>query len=282
MTSTKNLPLKYILGILLLVLFSLLIFSDLSAKDSKKKLVVPDINKLKDGDFKKSVLRGQDLVKKTPDLLPDHVGGKISCTNCHLQMGTRAKAAPWVGIIARFPQYRKRSASNATIEDRINGCFQRSMNGKPLKNDSQAMKDMVAYMTFLSQGYKKGDHVLGQGIPKLVLNQEPDVENGKKVYMAKCVACHQITGLGISVGESRVSIFPPLWGKDSYNIGAGMARLHTAAGFVKHNMPQGQEGTLTDKEAWDVAYYFSRQDRPDFKNKHKDWPKGGKPKDARY
>jgi thiosulfate dehydrogenase len=61
-----------------------------------------------------------------------------------------------------------------------------------------------------------------------------------------------------------------------------MARLNTAAAFIKHNMPQGQEGTLTDKEAFDVAAYVIRQPRPDFKKKHLDWPKGRKPEDARY
>jgi thiosulfate dehydrogenase len=49
-----------------------------------------------------------------------------------------------------------------------------------------------------------------------------------------------------------------------------------------HNkFPLGQGG-LTDQEAVDVAEYFSHQPRPDFANKHKDWPNGKKPADARY
>ena len=35
-------------------------------------------------------------------------------------------------------------------------------------------------------------------------------------------------------------------------------------------------------EAVDVAAYFSGQPRPDFPDKVKDWPNGGKPVDARY
>lgn len=50
---------------------------------------------------------------------------------------------------------------------------------------------------------------------------------------------------------------PPLWGKDSFNVGAGMARMFTAAAFVKHNMPLGQGGTLTAQEAVDVAAFFN-------------------------
>jgi thiosulfate dehydrogenase len=61
-----------------------------------------------------------------------------------------------------------------------------------------------------------------------------------------------------------------------------MARLSTAAAFVKHNMPLGQGETLSDQEAYDVALYFTAQPRPDFAGKDKDWPEGGKPDDAPY
>jgi thiosulfate dehydrogenase len=61
-----------------------------------------------------------------------------------------------------------------------------------------------------------------------------------------------------------------------------MARLRTAAGFIKHNMPLGQGNTLTDDEAFDVAWYVTRFERPDFADKAQDWPTGGKPDDARY
>ena len=74
---------------------------------------------------------------------------------------------------------------------------------------------------------------------------------------------------------------PPLWGKDSFNVGAGMARMYTAAAFVKHNMPLGQGGTLTAQEAVDVAAFFTQQPRPDYAARANDWPKGDKPKDAR-
>ena len=74
-----------------------------------------------------------------------------------------------------------------------------------------------------------------------------------------------------------------------FNIGAGMARTYTAAAFVKRNMPIAfgthfplGQGGLTDQEAVDVAEYFSHMPRPDFPDKVKDWPKGGKPADARY
>jgi thiosulfate dehydrogenase len=77
-------------------------------------------------------------------------------------------------------------------------------------------------------------------------------------------------------------MFPALWGPRSFNIGAGMARLNTAAAFIKSSMPLGQGGSLTNQEAYDIAAYFTQQPRPDFKKKSQDWPKGDKPPDARY
>ena len=55
---------------------------------------------------------------------------------------------------------------------------------------------------------------------------------------------------------------PPLWGKDSYNWGAGMHRINTAAAFIKHNMPLGKPGSLSDQQAWDVAAFINTHERP--------------------
>jgi len=63
-----------------------------------------------------------------------------------------------------------------------------------------------------------------------------------------------------------------LWGADSYNDGAGMHRVFTAAQFIKGNMPFGQEPynnpSLTDEEACHLAGF----DRPKMKNKEGDYP----------
>jgi thiosulfate dehydrogenase len=45
-------------------------------------------------------------------------------------------------------------------------------------------------------------------------------------------------------------------------LGAGIVRLHTAAGFIKNNMPLGQPNSLSDREAWDIAFYMDSQERP--------------------
>jgi thiosulfate dehydrogenase len=119
-------------------------------------------------------------------------------------------------------------------------------------------------------------------------NIKPNRENGKQVYAPQCAVCHGKDGEGLKAANGRV-IYPPLWGDESFNIGAGMARTYTAAVFVKRNMPIGfhdkfplGQGGLSDQEAVDVAEYFSHQPRPDFPEKVNDWPKGKKPVDARY
>lgn len=245
-----------------------------------KELKAPEIARFPASTFGQSAMRGKRILENTHEVLPQYVGARMSCTNCHINSGTTPNSGPWVGITARFPQYRARSGKMDSLADRVNDCFERSLNGKRLAVDSPEMMDILAFMQWLSQGFNSGEDVKGSGMPRLKLPDLPDMNNGRKVYAAKCVACHMPDGGGLVA--SGKSVFPPLWGNQSFNIGAGMARLHTAAGFIKHNMPQGQGGTLTDKEAWDVAAFVIQQPRPDFPRKNLDWPKGDKPEDARY
>lgn len=63
-----------------------------------------------------------------------------------IRYGLQLIAAPFVGVYAAFPQYRARSARVDTLEDRINDCLQRSLDGKPLSKDSREMRAMVTYM----------------------------------------------------------------------------------------------------------------------------------------
>jgi thiosulfate dehydrogenase len=200
--------------------------------------------------------------------------------NCHLGAGRTPNASPWVGIWGVFPEYRSRSAKINSLQQRVNDCFERSMNGKALPYDSKEMNDILAYMQWLSTGVPTGMSVKGRGFGPLNHELKPDAARGKAVYAAKCAACHGADGAGVK-GQNGSYAFPPLWGNYSFNTGAGMARTYTAAAFVKHNMPLGQPNTLTDQEAVDVAEFFTHQPRPRFAGVAADWPKGDKPKDAR-
>jgi len=183
--------------------------------------------------------------------------------------------ASFVGISRLYPEYRARADRQMTLAERINECFERSMNGKALPPDSSKLQAVVAYIEWLSQNVPPGSAVPWRGIPRLTSSRIPDPVNGKKQFATKCVFCHGAEGQGTMAA-------PPVWGPHSYNIAAGMARVSVAASFIKSNMPRGWGWTLTDDEAFDVAAYVNSQPRPDFPGKQHDWPKGGKPADIPY
>jgi thiosulfate dehydrogenase len=235
---------------------------------------VPDESEIRDSVVLASVRRGKALLAFTRDSLPQHVGNRLQCVSCHPDNGTRKNVMPWVGVYARFPQYRSRAAGVQLIEDRINDCFKRSMNGTPLVPESRDMRDIVSYLAFLSSGYPVFAEVEGQSFPR-VPPLDGDTTRGAATFAAKCSVCHGVDGAGTDV-------FPALWGPGSYNIGAGMARVRTAAAFIKVAMPQTAPGTLTDQEAYDLAAYINSRPRPDFPGKELDWPNGDPPPDVAY
>lgn len=242
-------------------------------------LPAPKLDSLGQSTQDEQIRRGLLLVSSTYRKLPDHVGNKLNCTSCHLNQGKVANAAPFIGVNVIYPKYRSRNARINTIEDRINGCFERSMNGKALAVDSPDMKAIVAYMNWLSQGVQHKDDLKGNGFIKIDRQLVPDANNGERIFKAKCVSCHQSDGGGLYPDGEYM--YPAIAGKDSFNDGAGMARTYKAAAFIKTNMPLGEEGTLTAQEAVDVAKYIAYLDRPVFPNKAGDWPKGGAPTDVR-
>ncbi|MDZ4675022.1 MAG: c-type cytochrome [Gemmatimonadota bacterium] len=221
-----------------------------------------------------SIRRGRALVLNTRDSLPDHVGNKLRCTSCHLDGGVRRDAMPLIGVYARFPQYRTRSNIVERMEDRVNDCFLRSMNGRPLDVEGADMRDMVAWFGWISRGVPVGGVVPGVGMPQ-VEPLEPDPASGARLYGESCARCHGAAGEGTVIA-------PPVWGDSSYNIGAGMARLRTLAAFLRTNMPYDLPGSLTDQQAYDLAAYVNGQPRPDLAGKERDWPAGNPPPDVAY
>jgi thiosulfate dehydrogenase len=225
-----------------------------------------------DGPFGAAILRGKALLANTRDSLPDHVGNQLRCMSCHLDEGRRRQGS-WVGVHARYPQYRPRSGTVETLEFRINDCLKRSMNGRPLPEDSREMREMIAYFAWLSIGVPVGD-TLTRPVPLLAF-LPGDSARGAALFSARCVVCHGPDGAGTAAG-------PPLWGEGSYNVGAGMTRVRTAATFIRYNMPLTEPGTLSEQEAFDLATFINRQPRPDYAGKELDWPNGDPPPDVAY
>jgi thiosulfate dehydrogenase len=116
--------------------------------------------------------------------------------------------------------------------------------------------------------------VEGAGLAKLT-PLPGDSARGREIFATTCTRCHGAEGQGTALA-------PPLWGAGSFNIGAGMARLRTAAAFIRHNMPFDRPGTLSDQQAFDVAAFIVSRPRPDLAGKENDWPNGDAPPDVAY
>lgn len=221
----------------------------------------PPASAIPAGEFGEAVLLGRNIFTNTQQYAKNFVGNGLNCVNCHLDEGRKAHAAPLWAAYVKYPAYREKNKKVNSYEERLAGCFRFSMNGTAPPYDSKEMIALVAYSFWLAQGAPTGVDLAGSGYPKLQAPpRAPDATRGASVYTANCLICHGATGQGTKVNGKYA--FPPLWGKDSYNAGAGMYRVNTAAEFIKANMPLGKGETLSLQEAWDVAQYINSHERP--------------------
>ncbi|HQT79305.1 MAG TPA: c-type cytochrome [Rhodopila sp.] len=204
---------------------------------------------------------GRDIFRETGTYAQDFVGNKLRCSNCHLDAGRLPGAAPlWAAWVA-FPAYRAKNKHVNTFAERMQGCFRFSMNGKAPPLGDKVLVALQTYSAWLARGAPVGAELPGRGYPRLAKPASaPDYMRGQSIYQAKCALCHGPTGQGQSAGGTLV--FPPLWGNESFNWGAGMQQVDAAAAFIKRNMPLGLGGTLSDQDAWDVALFVDSQERP--------------------
>jgi len=259
------------------------------------KWAPPDIQTVKDDPFGKLVKYGYALMVDTANQIGPaaadparrYSGNNLSCQNCHLKAGTQPYAMPLTGVWGQFPQYRGREGEIGTLEERINGCMERSMHGSVLPLDGLEMKAYLAYMKWLSTGIPDGARLIGAGTISV---KEPgraaDLHKGANIFAGICAKCHGNDGLGQRAATGAGYQFPPVAGPDSYNNGAGMTRILNAAAFVRHNMPFGttfDAPVLSDADAYDVAAYINSLERPVKPNLERDFPnKMQKPVDAPY
>ena len=205
-------------------------------------------------------------------------GNNLACSNCHLDAGRKIGAGSFVGVTNRFPQYRGRENKIGTIEERINGCMQRSMNGNAMPEESREMQAIVAYMEWLSESVPADVENLYKGFLSVKLPTiKADSSIGKVLYQKNCTLCHGENGKGQLNESSQFTgyKYPPLAGGDSFNDGAGMNRVITAAQFIKSNMPFGatyDQPLVSDEEAYHIASYITSFQRPSKPDKEKDFP----------
>jgi thiosulfate dehydrogenase len=238
---------------------------------------------------------GQRLLRETPALLgPDnedpsmrYTGARLACASCHLETGTKPGTLSLLQTASRYPRFSGRDGGVGDLRDRINGCMQRSMNGRPLPRDSVEMIAMESYILGLA------DRFAAMAESRRTPTEPPafgepdrsvDLTAGRIVYEERCQVCHGQDGAGLlATTDPRDGyLFPPLWGPDSFNDGAGMHRVLTAARFIKARMPFGL-ADLTDDQAYDVAGYINSQPRPEMPGLEEDYPdRAMKPVDSPY
>lgn len=233
-----------------------------AAQTEAPRFTPPPADAIPEGPFGDAVRRGQDIFLHTGKFASQYVGNSLNCASCHMDAGRQPGASPMWAAYVLYPAYRAKNGHVNTLAERLQGCFRFSMNGKMPPADSQTIVDLESYMYWMAKGAPTGAKLAGQGFPPLPEPaQEPDYVRGGKVFEQHCALCHGSHGQGQHDAAGRM-VFPALWGDESFNWGAGMHSVSTAAAFIHANMPLSRGGTLTGQESWDVAYFMNAHERP--------------------
>lgn len=249
---------------------------------------------LDDSKLAREIKWGFRIFTNTPGEAPQFAPSKISCNNCHLNGGQRERSLPLVGVAGMFPEYNRRSGRLYTLTDRIVDCFVRSENGTgnvegeaweslPTTTSKEVLA-LSAYLTWLAAGSEVGKNPAWRGqnvvAPSNVIPIEKlDTSKGEALFMEHCTNCHGENGQGVAIGDKKPG---PLWGTDSWNDGAGAARVYTLAGIIRYSMPYLNPGSLTDEQAQHLAAFINSKPRPSYPFKEKDYLTEKIPVDSVY
>ena len=257
---------------------------------------------LDDSKLANEIRLGFRIFTNTPGEASRFTPSKVSCNNCHLNGGQRERSLPLVDVAAMFPEYNRRSGRLYTLGDRIVDCFLRSENatgrleagaGEQAGEEdgdlvpaptSKEVLAVAAYITWLARGAEVGKNPAWRGqnviaASNVVPIEKLDSQKGKAIFLESCSSCHGVDGQGVAVGDKKPG---PLWGPDSWNDGAGAARVYTLAGIIRYSMPYLSPGSLTDEEAQQVARYITSKPRPRYPFKSRDYVGSKVPPDAVY
>jgi thiosulfate dehydrogenase len=247
-----------------LVAFVFLSFARSSPRDNEEvildfELIDPE---MAPAGIKPLVMRGYYIILETKKHLPQYAGDRIDCTNCHFSAGNtvggESNGISLVGVTKKYPR-KLANGTELSLAERINSCFEKSLNGKPLPVDSEPMEAMLAYLKWISSPAEKIESMTWLGLPSMHAVHIPNPKNGEKLYQINCAACHGSDGQG-QPRKDDLS-YPPLWGAYSFNAKAGMNDISIISSFIYQNMPYNDPG-LTVDEALDIASFIIKQERP--------------------
>jgi thiosulfate dehydrogenase len=258
---------------------------------------------LDDSRLSKDIKWGYQIFTNTPEEASQFAPGRGSCNNCHLNGGQRERALPLVGVAGMFPEYNRRAGRLISLADRVVDCFLRSQNatgrlatendhgqgaadaGRQLPSPtSREVLAVSAYITWISNGSQVGKNPTWRGQNTIQSNallpiDKLDRSRGESLYTERCTSCHGADGQGVQIGTKKAG---PLWGPDSWNDGAGAARVYTLAGIIRYSMPYLDPGNLSDEDAQHVAAFIDSKPRPSYPFKDQDYLVEKLPVDSVY
>jgi thiosulfate dehydrogenase len=247
---------------------------------------------LDDSKLSNEIRWGFRIFTNTPVEAGRFAPSRMSCTNCHMNGGQREKSLPLVNVAGVFPEYNRRSGRLYSLNDRIVDCFLRSENAAGEADSTRELptpssKEVLAvsaYLVWLSRGSEMGKSPVWRGQNVIASNhlipvEQLDVREGEALFMERCTNCHGAEGQGVAIGDKKAG---PLWGPQSWNDGAGAARVYTLAGIIRYSMPYLDPGSLTDEQALQVSAFINSKPRPVFPEKDQDYRVEKLPPDAVY
>ena len=170
------------IGVPLAIVGAGLAQSQRRAIDRVVPLHAPHENTIPEGPVGAAVRYGKKVLTETQTYAKEYVGNGLNCSTCHLDAGRRAYASPWIGLWGMFPEYRSRNAQVNALQDRINDCFERSMNGMALPYESDEMRGILAYIWWLSKDVPTGVAIEGREFRRVRLSRPADPQRGESVY----------------------------------------------------------------------------------------------------
>jgi len=237
-------------------------------------------NEYPQGKLGEVIKLGEDIVNHTDTnpLSKSYVQSRLQCSNCHRKgkdgrAGTITTIGTFVGTSTSFPAYSKRYKDVISLQNRIDGCFARCMNGTKSVVNTKVGIAVESYITWLSTGMPVKMSSKAPRTPLKIKmwskNRKKFISlfkkathhnyiNGKELYRKKCASCHGNDGQGRGY-------FPPLWGEKSYTADGSMAKLPNAATWIQDNMPLNN-AHLNDQQTADITLYINAQHRPSYKN----------------
>jgi Cytochrome c len=234
----------------------------------------------KDPHLARSISLGMESFYQTKKFAPEYVGNDLNCTQCHYNGGRTSGMLGLIGVATTYPRWDFRQQRQVDLSQRIQSCFVRSENGKAPPQDAPVLRQLGDYLKVLSTGVGPASSAARDNFIKIPGSELLPIaalspERGGKIYAQRCAVCHMTDGAGDGWA-------PPVWGPNSYNDGAGLARVYTLASFLREAMPISDPQSLSATDAQHLAAYLDAQERPSYAGKEQDFPDGNIPVDAVY